>query len=177
MSIILVDSFSETNADAYNGMYGGWYIKRAQSFTAKAGNLSSCKFYLKKAGSPTGNAVAILYAHSGTYGASSVPTGAALATSNNFGVSTLTTSNQLIEFTFTGAQQYAMINGTYYCITCEYSGGDSSNLIYVASDVSSPTHGGNAAEYLSSWAALSGHDNCFYVYATIADGSFLLNFI
>ena len=52
-----------------------------QSFTGNGGTLDSCVFELGKSGSPTGNAVAKIYNHTGTYGTSSKPTGAALATS------------------------------------------------------------------------------------------------
>ena len=167
MAELLVDSYSETNRDAARVLRGGGATGAAQSFTAILGSLSSCKWYLKKYGNPTGNAIAYLYAHSGTYGTSSVPTGTALATSDSFDVSTLTTSYQLITLTFTGAQQYQLINGTYYCIAIVYSGGDGSNYINVGTDASSPTHSGNCSEYVSAWGAISGADAVFYVYIVL----------
>jgi len=163
----IIDSYSESNQNQNVGMYNGANIKFGQTFTASASSkLSSCKFYLKKTGSPTGNATAILYAHTGTYGADGKPTGAALATSGNFDVSTLTTSYQLITFLFTGAEQYSLVSGTYYCIELNYSGGDVSNPVIIGNDSTTPTHSGNRFSYISSYLTSSDEDVCFYVYGT-----------
>lgn len=136
-----------------------------QSINGTGEKLYSVKWRIKKDGSPTGNAVAKVYAHSGTYGTSSVPTGAALATSANLDVSTLTTSMQDIEFLFSGANQITLTSGTKYFISIEYSGGDASNCVRLATDNTSPTHAGNEASYQSSaWTAASGYDNIFYLY-------------
>jgi len=62
-----------------------------------------------------------------------------------------------------------MSAGTKYCIVLEYSGGDGSNYIKWAGDVSSPTHGGNVAYYTSSWSASSGVDRIFYVNGTLGE--------
>jgi len=130
----VIDSYSETNyADITLNIYNGSYTGASQSFTGDGNNLGSSKFYLKKFGSPTGNAVAKLYDHSGTFGTSSVPTGSALATSSTFDVSTLTTTAQLIEFSFDGT--YTLVNGTKYVITIEYSGGSGANQVQVGFDV------------------------------------------
>jgi len=117
----------------------------AQSFTGIAGKITSCQFHLSKANSPTGNAVAKLYAHTGTYGTSSKPTGTALATSGNFDVSTLTGTPTLTTFTFTGANIYEICRATNYVLAIEYTSGDASNTVDVGYDNSSPTHGGNLA--------------------------------
>jgi hypothetical protein len=179
MAEILIDSYSETNADNITGQHATYREETGQSFTASfvaaKAVLSSCKFHLKKAGLPTGNVVARLYAHSGTYGTSSLPTGSILATSDNFDVSTLTTTSQLITFTFTGANRYKLIKGTYYCILLYYAGGNVDNQNVISIDGSSPAHSGNAF-----WAgtAQNLYDLCFYVYGTdIVGGAFLMNFI
>jgi len=145
-----IDSYSEINKDNGMAIRNGSTTKLAQSFINSSRSiLTSCKFYLEKSGSPTGNAVAKLYAHSGVYGTSSVPTGSPLATSDNFDVSTLTTSYQLIIFNFSGSNQYEMSGSTYYCISIEYSGGNASNYIVLGFDWSSPTHLGNMSTYIS----------------------------
>lgn len=165
----VVDSYAETNADAYLALGNGTTTGVGQSFTSVSfgttatGCFSTFKFYLKKNGSPTGNAVVKLYAHSGTLGTSSIPTGAALLTSTNFDVSTLTTTAQLVEFTLTSANWYLMASATNYVVTIEYSGGDASNYVQVGYDGSSPAHGGNASTYNgTSWTADSAKDVCFY---------------
>ncbi len=171
---VLIDSYSESNqSDDFSLYAGGGAQGLGHSFIATANNLARIVLYLKKVGSPTGNAVAKLYAHSGTYGTSSVP-GALLATSDNFDVSTLITSWRLEGFTFSGAEQYALVIGTEYVLTIEYSGGNSSNKVVMGFDSSSPTHGGNFMYNISSWIAQSTRDACFYVYGIAAAGETVL---
>ena len=129
-----------------SGADTGW----GQSFTGNGATIGSVMFQLKKVASPTGNAVAKIYAHSGTFGSSSVPTGTALATSDNFDVATLTTSLALSTLTFSGGNQITLTNGTNYVVTLEYSGGDSNNYIQLTRDTSSPTHAGNNSELFGS---------------------------
>src|SRR5947207_971022 len=95
-------------------------VATGQSFTSNGGLLSSAQFHLAKNGSPTGTAVAKLYAATGTFGTDAKPTGAALATSGTLDVSTIPTFPQtLMTFTFSGANQYLMVAGTVYCIALE----------------------------------------------------------
>jgi hypothetical protein len=162
---VVDDSYSESNQSgtySLNNTSKGF----GQAFTAVGGNLKSAKFYLSKSASPTGNAVAKLYNHAGTYGTSSVPTGAAIATSDNFDVSTLTGSLQLITFTFSGTTPPYLVGSERYVITIEYSGGSATNIVNVGNDTSSPTHGGNAANQdfgTGNWSA-QAEDLIFYVY-------------
>lgn len=166
-AIVTVDSYSEANYSAYTSVSStaGHYLSLGQSFTATGVTLDNVQFYLRKNGSPTGNATAILYAHSGTYGTNSVPTGSVLARSDNFDVSTLTTSMQLITLNFTGANRYSLIAGTKYIILFEYSGGDSSNYTSFALDNTSSSHTGNmVGSFSGSWNPTSTNDAIFYVY-------------
>lgn len=166
---VLVDFYSESNTPLQdNFMWLGATIRRAQSFEATGGEIESAKFHLKKSGSPTGNAVAKIYAHSGTFGSGGVPTGSALATSNSFDVSTLTTSYALITFTF--PTPLPVTDTEKYFISFEWADGDSSNKVSPACDNSSPTHAGNGARYQSSWAS-DAFDFVFYVYKSTPPGS------
>ena len=166
MSEFLVDSYADSNANTSTGLGAYFNDVVGQSFTGKAGNLTACKFYLIKSGSPTGNAVAKLYIHSGTYGTTSLPTGEALATSDNVDVSTIGAIEALITFDFTGEEQYTLIEGTKYCIVVEYYGGDISNSIGVLLDSTSPTHTGNYLKYYDdAWSYNAAVDTIFYVYA------------
>jgi hypothetical protein len=166
----LVDSYSETNKDLDLAMlnYSTYLTKVGQSFTGNGGTLSSCKFYMKQSGSGvSGTYYARLYAHSGTYGTSSLPTGDALAISDGFDVSTLTGTLQLIEFTFSGANKVTLENGTKYVITFEFDSGTTGAYIVIGCDNSSPTHSGNLSNVTyvgGSWAAFSSRDLIFYVY-------------
>lgn len=172
----LIDSYAESNQSLYYGIQrvhpstdAGRLSAVGQSFTMLSTDhkITSVKFYLKKYGSPTGNLVAVLYAHSGTYGTSSKPTGAALATSDPIAASTLTTNYVLYTFTFSGAQQVTMTANAKYCIDIEGSSAtfDNSNWVYVGEDYTSPTHSGNIFIYDSAgWTASSSEDCIFYVY-------------
>lgn len=138
-------------------------IKQGQSFAngAKEKYLSRVHVRLKKTGAPTGNLTAVLYAHSGTFGTSSIATGAALATSVNIDVSKLTTSYQEIEIGFD--TQYEMAASTNYVISFEYSSGDGSNYVQIEG-AASGTHAGNRASYIGSWSASAGSDLNFSAY-------------
>lgn len=163
----LIDSYSESNYDSDGTLSSdSGSSGKGQSFAGVAGKIISAKFYLYKVGTPTGNAVAKLYAISGTHGSTAVPSGSALATSDNLDVSTLGTSMALATFNFTGANQYTMSAGTNYIIAIEYSGSGGTNNIRVGLDVSSPSHAGNycSATNAMVWSASSTIDTIFYVY-------------
>lgn len=161
---IIIDSYSEANSDNQTNLYSGANIKVGQSFTATAGTLNSCKWYLTKYGNPTGNAVACIYEHTGTYGTDGKPTGTALATSDSFDVSTLTAGTwKLVTLTFTGVNKITLSEGTYYVVSVEYSGGTAGNFLKVGRDTSSSTHSGNYSTYITEWVNTVS-DNCFYVY-------------
>jgi len=165
----VVDSYSESNQSGYIQLTNGsLYTSAGQSFTGNGETLASCKFFIKKTGLPTGsNLYAYIYAHSGTFGTSSVPSGfSTLAYSDAFDVSTLTTSYQLTTFTFSGANQIALAGGTKYIVALSTSGWAAGKSVEVGIDDTSPSHAGNACRYngnTEAFSALSGSDVCFYV--------------
>ena len=166
----IIDSYSENNQSAQPRLNSDGIFGIGQSFSnTNANTLDSCKFYLKKGGSPTGNAVAKIYAHSGTYGTSSIPTGSSLATSDNFDVSNLSTSFGLKIFSFSGVNRISLSASTNYVITVEYNGGDADNYVSVGNDNTSPTAGGNYSQTTDgiNWGSSATQDVCFYVYGTI----------
>lgn len=142
----------------------------AQSFAngANATLLTKAVFKLKiGAGSPTGNAVAILYTHSGSFGSSSVPTGAALATSDNFDVSTLDSTYRDVTFTFSGTEIVSLTASTNYCIAIEHPTADGSNYIYADGDATG-SHAGNKSAQNGGWVAAAAEDLQFEVYTSPA---------
>ena len=180
----LIDSYSETNrnADAHlrdlHPSNSEYWSAEGQTFTTPASpqyKITSCKFYMQKGGAPTGNGHAVLYAESG-----GKPTGGALATSDAYDVSTLPTSQALVEFTFSGDEQYTMSVSTPYCIVfqCPTSGTiDTSNYVEVAFDSTSPTHSGQCCYYVSNaWETHASIDTCFYVYGDAVEGEFTEEF-
>ena len=174
----LVDSYSETNQNIAFTIKGTHPSSNSdvsatgQSFTNTdtSKDITSVKFYLKKIGSPTGNINAVLYAHSGIYGSSSLPTGNALATSDGFEIGDVTGDFTLITFTFSGEEQYEMLADTYYCIVFQeesvtWSGG----YIHFGIDTTEPSHDGNLNYYINgAWDGSNSYDGCFYVYGETA---------
>ncbi len=165
----LIDSYSELNQDNFflmdsvNGQGFG------QSFTSNAnGLLDTCKFFLNKSGLPTGNMVSKLYNISGVSGTNAVPSGSAIATSDNVDVASLTGLFQLVTFNFSGINRVNLSKDNSYIIAIEYSGGNNSNYVGVGSDDTNLTASGNAA-YLHSpvWTADEFTDIIFYVYAVV----------
>jgi len=153
-----VQAYANTNQDAEVNIGNGTLDGVAQSFAnATAGQLVRAQFYLRKVGSPTGNATVKLYAHSGTFGTSSVPTGATLVAATVLDVSTLTGSLADVDFYFEAAEFYDMLGSTNYTIAIEYTGGDGSNYVVVGYDSSAPSSAGNAATLASGggWTAQS----------------------
>jgi hypothetical protein len=163
---VIIDSNSESGQNTATGLSAGNIISLGQSFNV-SGNftLYSCKFYLRKFGSPTGNITASIYAITGSFGSNSKPTGSALAVSDNISISGLTTSFQLINFNFSGVNRITLNNATNYVVVVNSNLGDSSNFLQVGS-VTPGTHPGNYCFSTDdvSWTGLTGLDLCFYVY-------------
>lgn len=167
----LCDSYSESNQSGTGSLDTNDYT--GQSFTGNGGVLQSVKFYIKKDGSQTGTVRANIFAHSGTFGSSSVPTGSALATSASINADDLQTSLSLTTFTFTGANKITLTNGTKYVVVFETINVNSSfpNYVTIGWDASSPTHDGNYAYYQSSTWYAGTFDLCFYVYTDASSAS------
>lgn len=162
---VLIDKYPESNA---NYDYGNYYSV-GQSFKNNVAStkLDSVKFYMKKSGSPTGNIVAQVYNHTGTYGTSSLPTGSALATSDNVDVSTIGTSLSLINFNFSGVNRITLSKDSIYVVVYQYGNGNSTNFVVFYGDNTSPTHSGNLVKKTgsgSAWAYDAAVDSIFYVF-------------
>lgn len=166
----LVDSYSESNRSTNGSVRDDVASRFGQSFTAIDGVLNSVKFDIQRVGSPSGNLIANIYAHTGTYGTNTgKPTGSPIATSDPIDVTTISTSEHLETLTFSGGNKITLVGGTYYCVVLERSGGSAwngSNYIWIGCDNTSPTHSGTTVYYTSSWGAYGAGvvDTCFYVY-------------
>lgn len=158
----VIDSYNETNYSNYANLGATQaYDAGGQAFTATASYISLVKFYLTGSASVSGTMTAKLYASTGTYGTSAVPTGSALATSSVASVASLSTSPALINFSFDGT--YRMVEGTKYIIVLDCSG-VSAGSVGFGLDTSSPTHSGNESLHTGVWTADANVDAIFYVY-------------
>lgn len=168
MAIVLLDSFSEANADGWVGLPGDTQ-RIAQSFRpSQNATLDNVRFYVTRANNVTGNAVARIYALTGTPGTNAIPTGSALASSNNLDVTTVANGGfnianfALHTLTFSGANRISLSSSTDYFVSIEYTTAD---YLLVGQDNSSPADGGNTAFWNgSAWQAYLLADTCFYVY-------------
>ena len=168
---VLVSSYADTN---YNVAYilKGSTIAIGQSFIATNGKLDSAKFLMAKGGSPTGNAYAKLYRHSGLYGTDSTPLGVEIATSGAIDVSTFSSFATLTveEFSFTGENKVELVSGVPYIIAVEYEGGTDEDYVLAGADSTSPTATGNRCYHIYSegssdyWNEHVESDLCFWVY-------------
>jgi len=167
---VIIDSYSESNADGSFGLTDAvtnHICGVGQSFTGLEIVLKSCMLYMKKTNSPTGPIYIKIYAHTGVFGTSSLPTGAALAVSDPIEASTLPVASQLINFTFSGVNKISLVNGTKYVVTIEYANGlYGTNSVVCGRDASSPSHAGSCSVYSTSggWTTYNTRDLCFYLY-------------
>lgn len=169
----LIDSYSDGGNAQFLGKLAGNTIKRGQSFNCSGVVvLNSVKVSLRKYGSPTGNIYIRIYAHSGSYGSSSIPTGSVLATSDPVSASSLSAYPTYSDntFTFSGSNKITL-EETRYCFLVDATDTttDGSNYIQTEADGTAPTHGGNSFysefETPNTFVASSVFDQKFYVYA------------
>lgn len=176
----LVDSYSLSAVDSWGGMPGD-APAFGQSFACSE-NLVLNQIKIKSGranGTETGDMYCKLYAHSGTYGTSSVPTGSALDTAAAIDVTTLPNVEwnpaNLVETTFTFSGGYEMQSGLKYVFATNY-GGD--NWVLAGWDGYAPAHGGNMCYYNgSTWEYDAAYDLVFEVYGTAAAGTVVKDLI
>lgn len=166
----VIDYYPEANySAAYQMSNAGGAIGCGQTFTGDGQNITKCRWYLGKNGSPTALFVAKIYAHTGTWGSGGLPIGAALATSDSVSATVVTSALGLVDFNFTGINQITLTNGVHYVLTIEYLSGtvpDGSNNLNFGADSTAPTHNGNAV--VSLWSGggwfTTGRDGIFYAF-------------
>lgn len=125
---------SNSTTNATYSMYTGSILRVAQAFPGNAEKLSSVSFRIARVLAPTGTLVAKLFAITGTYGSSAIPTGTELATSKTIDVSTLGTTAEDIIFMFDyqSGTDYTIASGTDYAVTLEFTSTSSSATNYIA---------------------------------------------
>lgn len=165
MGKFTVDTYIPT-VDQNQGLNAAVGPGQGQSFTGAAGWLAEAMFRIQRGATNAGTITAKLYAHTGTFGTTGVPSGAALATSDPINSSAIlngTYSN--IVFTFSGANRVQLAAGTKYFITLDASAAGGTQFL-VGSRTTAPAHGGNAAAFPSGGPWFSyGEDLYFAVYA------------
>jgi len=155
----MIDGYAASNSSNVRWMYSTGNHGYGQATYLNNGDcLTNLRFYLGINGAPTGTyKIAIYNAAGSPYNVS----GDALY-SKDFAVSRLTTD---LSMTCNSIDFIAPSDG-WYIVTCEYSGGDTSNYLKVGTDNTSPTHNGNLCALNSSdvWSGDSAYDTCFELY-------------
>jgi hypothetical protein len=153
--------------------YDSWVktdVRSGQSFTGNGEKLSRMAFDIHRLGTPPGTYTAVLYAHSGTFGTSSVGTGAALATSTTvLTPATLSGYFGWVFFDFDGT--FTLVNGTNYVMAIvATNAGDASNCVEMVVDFTSPpSRAGNRCDYNgTTWTAQATYDYMTRVYTVPA---------
>lgn len=160
-----VDGFNcASNPQTLTLNTSGDYKVGGQSFTGDGGVLANAQFNLYKTSSPTGSIYAKIYAHSGTFGTDSVPTGSPLATSDAVDVSTLGGSAAWVTFTFTGANKITLTAATRYVVVIDAASIAATGNVLVATDYASTTHPGNMVLYFDAWEADGTYETLFKVH-------------
>ena len=166
---VLLDSFTTTGS-AYNIPFANDYPRNGQTFACNASNkLTQITVNMKKTNSPTGNIYAYLYAMTGSYGSTGIPTGTYLAKSDPLNVATLSTSTSATNFTFSGVNQYYMTAGSKYVLIVSGEGASSLPDIYIMSNSLADTHAGNFVYYETStpaWWPGDSEDLLFWAYGS-----------
>lgn len=152
-SALTLDSYALANGTAGFVLHDGNAIERGQTFQVdRALRATSLTVRLRKAGAPSGDLSASIYATTGTHGVDAEPTGSALAEATALEASDLTTS--FADTTFTFADPTILAIDTTYAWTVGFSAGDTSNRVEIGGDNSSPTHDGNRVSYTgSTWTS------------------------
>ena len=160
-------------------MYTGSRIGAGQSFTCDVvgAKVDNVQFLMSKIAAPTGNLQVKLYAHSGTLGTSSVPSGAPLAYSDVVNSTTLTNTFGWVKFPFTGANAYTMTDATNYVVAVETTGGTSSatNYVNVVTNGSSVHPGNWSSNTAGAWTATATTDLVYKLYTTNPPANWKLN--
>jgi hypothetical protein len=166
----LLQSLDETGSvSVYSSVT---YDKVGQTF-ASAGMLeiSGFCFALSKVGAPTGTINLSVKAHTGTFGSTGEPTGAALASSRSYDVSTLTsTSLPTDRFFFPLITPITGPLGTYYTVEFDLTGvtGDGTNYVNVWADseLAGSSSGNLFYDTGAGYTAVSNRDLLMRVYGS-----------
>jgi hypothetical protein len=138
-----IAGYAEANADQYNYASAADNIAIGQSFLATGNILTQATFFARVNGTPPGNCIAALYAHTGTFGTTGTPTGPILATSDPVAATSFPGNpGGPVTFTFTGANQYSLTSGSAYVIALYYNSGSTTNHLGVEIDISAGTNPG-----------------------------------
>ena len=170
---VLDQSQTSIGSEMGYSWYGSPNAQTAQTFKANnTGKLLKASFGLKRTGTRSATLYLELYV-----AANNVPTGSVLATSDPINWSAVPTSETLVDFNFTGAQQYQVVSGNDYAIVVRSSDEsfNTSNYLSTFGNTSNAYTNGNWARYQGSWVAYTSYDAGFRTYVSADQASLVVN--
>jgi hypothetical protein len=169
------DSTAGSTIDSFTGSATNSHsIGPAQAFNGAAETLigdgkaiASVQFKLQGSGSQSGSAFATIYAVSGTPGTTAIPTGSALATSDAVNTTSIpsTAGGTDTPFTFSGANQITLTNGTNYFVAVEFTSGSSFLSVYRGTGDASDNAAAKAVSG-GAWSVITPSSGDFYYILT-----------
>jgi len=165
---IIIDEYEAGNRNNDENLNSEESDAAGQSFTGDGNRIDQIRWLLSKSTSPIGDVVCKIYAHSGTFGTSSVPdTGTVHATSDTFDASILDSTPTMKVFNF--PTPFTTVDGTNYVTTVEYTA--SGGAVLVGVDTTSPTHAGNGSKFEDPWESRT-YDAIFQISTFASTHSF-----
>ena len=166
---VLIDSATVASPGDFNCDSGQLF---GQTFEVQNDcNLDSLIIDMRTNGTPSGSFQFEIYAITGTYGSTAVPTGSVLATSDTRTIASLTGSYATYTTYFTGANAIAMTVGQQYALVCNYAATAFPNSVYFKNKTPS-FHGGNMAYKAGgTWSSLGTYDAIFDLQGVVASSS------
>lgn len=169
-STVMFDSYdTSANGDTQFYLYSGGYTKFGQAFHVgtQAMALKTLMWNAAANGAPTGTVTYSVYSVTGNSGSYTPNTVISSTTQNATSYSSAAWGiNNRANVTLTFPSDVILQANTPYIATCEYSGGNGSNLIKAMLDTSSPTHAGNACTYSGTAWTATANDFPFEIVGT-----------
>lgn len=168
MTVLIASATAASPTDCNNDSTQSF----AEVFEAvNSATLDSLIIDMKTNGTPTGSFNFQIYAITGTYGSTAIPTGSPLATSDTITVASLTSSYATYTVTFSGANRISIISGGQYAVACNYTNTPYPNAIFLK--IKTPSfYGGNSAyKATGTWNAFATHDLLFDLQGVSASGN------
>lgn len=131
---------------AYQGSYSGFQALNDDSdswgcsFTGNGFPIANAVFLLERVGTFTGEVTATIWAHTGVFGISGIPTGDPLAVSDGLDVSSISQGG-LNTLVFSEANQIILENGVHYVVTVHVSNADMGHYVLIFYHNSETTQG------------------------------------
>lgn len=168
------DSYPDTNQNATQTFGDATTIGVAQSFTGAGNKLRRIQVDLARVGNPTGTINAKIWAHSGVFGTTSVPSGVEpIGVSQPLNVETLGGTLTVTDIDFVNGP--TLVAATKYVLALHLGAdyvGSAPDHVIVGTDTTAPSHAGNISTFVAGWVADATRDMIFFLLSETAQITF-----